>query len=388
MWMPLAFWAIHRAVDRRSFRSGVLAGLFLFLQIVTCVYYGVFLSTALAVFAAALAATDFKRTVAAAPGLAAGAIVAAALTLPYAAVYLASAETLGARDLAEVAAYSARPVSYLASPPQNWLWGWTSERWGGPELNLFLGLAAMALSATAIVLHRSRRLVALYAIVCAYSLEMSLGANGRLYPWLVETAPALLGLRSPSRFAILVCMAVAMLAGLGAQAVHQRLSPRRPRWAALVYAAALLALLVDYRNTGMHLMDLSRPSGSVYEAVVGAGPGVLAELPMPRADMLAGHDPEYEYWSTAHWMPLVNGYSGYYPAHYIRTLELMTRFPDGASIERLRALNVRYVVVHHAFYEPDDLSSLLLALGGRSEMRWRGQYTDPVGKAELFVLEP
>src|SRR5439155_16380540 len=46
MWIPLTFWALHRAIDAGSDRAGVLAGVFLFLQIASCVYYGVFLAIA------------------------------------------------------------------------------------------------------------------------------------------------------------------------------------------------------------------------------------------------------------------------------------------------------------------------------------------------------
>ena len=43
MWMPLTFWAVHRAIDEAP-GGGVLAGVFLWLQIISCVYYGVFLA--------------------------------------------------------------------------------------------------------------------------------------------------------------------------------------------------------------------------------------------------------------------------------------------------------------------------------------------------------
>ena len=43
MWMPLTFWAVHRAVAV-SARSAPLVGVFLWLQIISCVYYGVFLA--------------------------------------------------------------------------------------------------------------------------------------------------------------------------------------------------------------------------------------------------------------------------------------------------------------------------------------------------------
>ena len=38
--------------------------------------------------------------------------------------------------------------------------------------------------------------------------------------------------------------------------------------------------------------------------------------------------PDFMYWSTYHWNPLVNGYSGYQPPSYRETAERMRTFPD------------------------------------------------------------
>src|SRR3954447_20144398 len=42
MFMPLAFWAVHRALEKGSWRFGLVAGLFVWLQFLACMYYGVF----------------------------------------------------------------------------------------------------------------------------------------------------------------------------------------------------------------------------------------------------------------------------------------------------------------------------------------------------------
>jgi hypothetical protein len=42
VWMPLALWAVHRTFDEGTRRSGVLAGLFLWLQIISCICTGHF----------------------------------------------------------------------------------------------------------------------------------------------------------------------------------------------------------------------------------------------------------------------------------------------------------------------------------------------------------
>src|SRR5947208_6420155 len=61
MWMPLAFWAVHRAVDEESWKFGALAGVFVWLQTLSCVYYGFFLALMVAALAMLLLASDTRR---------------------------------------------------------------------------------------------------------------------------------------------------------------------------------------------------------------------------------------------------------------------------------------------------------------------------------------
>ena len=65
----------------------------------------------------------------------------------------------------------------------------------------------------------------------------------------------------------------------------------------------------------------------------------------------------------------------------------MVGFPDDESLARLKALNVRYVVVHRALYKADRYTALLLQIGNRPELRSFGRYDDPIGDAQLFVLD-
>ena len=54
--------------------------------------------------------------------------------------------------------------------------------------------------------------------------------------------------------------------------------------------------------------------------------------------------------STFHWMPLLNGYSGFYPPSYLRRLARLASFPDQESVASLRRENVKYVIVHQDGY--------------------------------------
>jgi hypothetical protein len=384
MWVPLTLWAIHRAIEERSWRYGMLGGLFLWLQILSSVYYGVFLAATAAVFVLLLLVAYPRPTVRAIPALLLGALVALVLAVPYAWPYLRTGRALGARRTTEVVTYSATLWNYLASAPQSWLWGWTAPRYGSAELSLFPGAVAVGL-AIAAVLYRPRRLTFVYASLAAATIELSLGLNGRVYTWLFNHVSALHGLRSPSRFGIMVCCAIAMLAGFGAQALLARTS----RFGAGVSAALVLLVALDDGTTGMTLMDLPyQPSATsnVYKTIRAQGPGVILELPLPRLDALPGREAAYVFWSITHWHPLVNGYSGYYPPEFFEMVVRTEGFPDDRSLEELALVGVHYVVVHKAFFDADHYSSLLLRMLAQPALQPLGTYPDPSGIAALFAL--
>jgi hypothetical protein len=49
-------------------------------------------------------------------------------------------------------------------------------------------------------------------------------------------------------------------------------------------------------------------------------------------------------------MPLLNGYSGYFPPSYLRRLVRLADFPEGDSVPSLRREQVKYVIVHDDGY--------------------------------------
>ena len=92
------------------------------------------------------------------------------------------------------------------------------------------------------------------------------------------------------------------------------------------------------------------------------------------------------YWSRTHWASLVNGYSGYTPSDYSETVALMDAFPDTSSIARLRELDVRYILVHEAFYKHSEYVDLVSRLAGRPEVVPAGRFRDWDGQTQIFEL--
>ena len=136
----------------------------------------------------------------------------------------------------------------------------------------------------------------------------------------------------------------------------------------------------------MELTPVASRSLDVYKIIRLGEPGTVLELPVPQFDELPGWGAVYEFWSINHWRPLVNGYSGYYPQSFLRTLDELRNFPDDRSIASLERLNVRYIVVHRALYQRARYERLLVEMGNRRELRPGGRYGDPIDQADLFEL--
>ena len=381
VWMPLTLWAVHRAYNESSLRFGALAGVLLWLQMLSSVYYGVFLGMIAAVLALLLAATGPRPARSAVRPFFLGAAIMTMLTAPYAIPYIQNTRALGPRDPGEVADFSARLGSYLSAPEQNWLWRWTAFEYAGNELHLFPGLAAVALAVVGLV-KGPRHITRIYLAILVVAVVLSLGSLGPVYGWLYDHVRALQGFRAPARFAIIACCALAALAGFGFQSLR-RMIVHGPAHNALL-VAVLVVLGIEYGSAPMILGDVPTEVPDLYKVLQKKERSPIIEFPLVDWDLTV----HYMYWSIHHWQPLVNGYSGYTPPAYRETRQLMRTFPDAASIERLRTLDVGYIVVHQTFYKAPDYTALMLNLMRRPELTPAGQYRDWIGWAQIFELKP
>ena len=88
VWLPWAFWALQRTLDTASIRFGLLTGLFVALQVLSSIYYGVFLALILPVVALLqLLPRPARQSLAILKSLTLGAVLAAALAGIYAVPY-------------------------------------------------------------------------------------------------------------------------------------------------------------------------------------------------------------------------------------------------------------------------------------------------------------
>lgn len=207
-----------------------------------------------------------------------------------------------------------------------------------------------------------RRATVAVALVLGSSFVLSLGANlewaGISLAEMLRALPGLSQLRSFFRFALFVQLAVVVLATLGLEFIQRRTATRwtAPRARLFVAVLALLAILEIRPTMGpiqdLPPLDLDLPWLSW--VVESTGPDdVLAFIPFPEGRSSEDYlgTAQWMYWQIRHGRPMVNGYSGFFPAHFRQLKQTMRSFPSGASLRALRAAGVRYCVVHRAYWD-------------------------------------
>ena len=229
MWMPLSLWLLHRFVATPTRRRALAVGAALASQTLCSIYYGVFLSFYLAaawLALVALHATTRRRAAMLTPLMV---VPLLAVLLVYGPPYSRTRAEQGARDVAEIAAYSAMPADFLRVPPANWLRGRPDSGPAPEERSLYPGLAAILLAAAAF-LKPVPRFAWVYLGLTVLSVDFALGMNGVLYPVLHDVVPLLSSLRSSARFGVLVLLSMSVLAGFGAARIFRgRVALRHPR---------------------------------------------------------------------------------------------------------------------------------------------------------------
>jgi hypothetical protein len=378
--MPLALWSLHRLLRTHHWRAAAALGGSLALQTFCSVYYGVFLGTLIGVVAVTFLVIQRDGPLARRLLLlGAAALFAGIAVAPYLHSYLVARDTVGTRDLAEVLYYSAKPLDYLTSRSDNWLYGNMLPFSGGEERHLFPGF--LIVLTAALSLWRPTRTTVVYLIALAFTFDASLGLHGHVFPILRATLLPYEGLRVPARFAMLVVLTLSMLAGLGLA----RLTARWPRWGrALLVGVICVVSAAEGRTT----IELTKPplTPSALDVWLAAQPrSPLLELPLPspeqRFDIVEGR---HIYDSIFHWQPLVNGISGFWPKSYLELLERTRTFPDADSLAYLISRRVHYVIMRPSYFTHDRYVEVRDALMTRPELKLVAHF--PAGADEALVF--
>jgi hypothetical protein len=372
--LPLSLWAMHRFADRPTPWRAVMASLAIAFAGLSCGYYGFFAAIAVGVGMAyyAVSRGHWRRPTYWALCLLAGAGATLAI-LPFFLPYLEllrNAEPF--RTLDDARQYSATWRSYASSTahlhrlliepvlPFN--------QADYPERVLFPGFLACGLAAAAVImaLQRARapatepgqrtrqsETVGFYVVLASLAAWFSVGPSGWLYSAAFRIVPGWSLLRAPSRFGIVVTLAFVVLAGVALASWFQ--SSRRRWWLPLLVG---LIAIADVAAVPWDTRDALKVPAA-YRMLANLPPGGVASFPFFFRPIDFHRHSIYMLYSTAHWHPIVNGYSDRIPEDFKAMVIPVSSFPAWEAFGILRKHGARYVVFHLDFYDGRSREKLL-----------------------------
>jgi hypothetical protein len=421
-WTPWVLAALVLLVQRlgtrpSAWRLAVAFGVLMGVQVVTSFYVAFQLAFAVAIaLIAAVIAAPQTRTPRFLTHLAVAGAIAAAIILPLALPYLQVRNELGLeRTVREAERYSATPTSYFRVTGENRFWERLPGR-GGSEDILFPGGVALAGAALGLAAWRRRpALTASAVLLAAIAFVISLGPTWQRddgdgtplpYRFLFDYFPFFKAMRVPARFGVLADFAVIVLAASGFawawQLLRERLRPQVARYVGIGATAALaILILVELRAAPIPLeeVDRSETAAAPYRWLADQ-PDDGAVMEFPVVELHRGERPVTlaMYWSTLHWKPLVQGYSGFAPP----SLEIIQntfigdmKRPNGTVAEHvsfvtkdnigvMQDLGVRYIVLHQFRYKREDWPIVLSYLEETGVVERAGQF----GETMVYRLQP
>ncbi|WP_422772518.1 hypothetical protein ACN28C_05715 [Plantactinospora sp. WMMC1484] len=275
----------------------------------------------------------------------------ALLAIPY--FKVADLHPYARRTAEDLHNYSPPPGGFLTAPPESLIWGDLHEPVraglpGLPETTLLPGYALLALAGAGLVFSIwtvRQRLLLLAATLVAGVLAMGTRFFGGTFSYLplFDHLPGWDGLRTPGRLMLWVTLLLGVLAagsvGAFAERARQisaaeRIPPRPGPILRLVTLLPVALVLAEGLNTTPHPVVPLQPAAMRVEN------GPILVLPSDQKT-----DQHVMLWSTSKFQDIVNGGSGFTPQRLAEVREVTANFPDQASIDYLRTMGVRTVVV-------------------------------------------
>jgi Bacterial membrane protein YfhO len=372
-WMPIGLLGLHRyfQTDRRRWLALFVVAYVL--QVTSNMYVAYFMAIPAAfLIADGIVASRARWRTKVLEIVAAGTVVLVMLLPVLVPYYQARAAYRNVRNSVEIEMNSADLRSYFTPHEAVGIWRWlpTAAAVEG-EKALFPGLLFVALGCVAALQasrlsSHDRRNVILYGAIAAVAAAVSFGphvygwgvklTDHGPYDWLWRLVPGWDGMRVPARFGSVSLLALAVIGAIGG-AILLRPVGRRGQTVATV--CGFLIVLAEGWIVPMRVVAYNargRPEDRDVTQWLAARPaGGVLDLPMVTDNFEELH---YQYGTLRHGHPLVNGMSGYNSG-----LQRLFRNPAGplydwerpdAVVRMLRAVGIRYVVVHHGDYTREE----------------------------------
>jgi hypothetical protein len=286
--------------------------------------------------------------------LALAAAVATVALLPYLLPYWRVYHEQGfSRSLDAQTGLTASWRDYLTTAGRFHYHVWASRVVG--NTGLFPGVVGFALTLVALFRGAAFRdpRARMFLAIGIVGVVLSFGPAVPGYTALYSVLPPLHGIRVLRRFGFLALFAVAGLAGFGLIEWRRLLAERT--WRVVAPLAVCLAALEPLAAP----LKLARadPISPIYARLAAERDAVVVELPFYSGGA-AYAQAAYMLNSTAHWQPMLNGYSGVEPQSFQDRMEVLRGFPDAGSLSALQQAGVTHVFVRERYFDPSVLAAM------------------------------
>jgi hypothetical protein len=257
------------------------------------------------------------------------------------------------RTAGEVAFFSPPLRGFFTSPPESFVWGESHAearkllRWPA-EMDLLPGFVLYALALAGLVYSvwsLRTRLLLLAGVIATIYLGMGAKApfEGKAgYLLLYHYLPGFEGLRTPGRLVVWTTLLLCLLAAGGVSRLVTQATRAAQAYGhrQITVGARLITLIPLALVLVEGIAATPHPKMPTQRAVMQQVDGPL--LVLPSADL---QDMLVMYWTTDRFIPLANGASGFVPTEVARTRKITQAFPDPESVNYLREIGVKTVVV-------------------------------------------
>jgi hypothetical protein len=344
--VALMLFALDRLFVSQRFRDAVLLGLAWALHGMTSIYLLVF-SIWMLPFAVigGLGAWGRKRPLVTIALLTAAAAIGIAMMWPYLSAYRQLHDRSGfERTVYDAELFAGRWVDYLATGSRLHYTLWSSRFFEMSRSPSFPGVVGLALAGLGLAWRETRRdsRVQMCLAAALGCLAVSFAPHLSFYPTLHRAIPLFRAVRVPAHLGQMVLMMLAVIAGFGAAGLGRRW-PNDQSWPVVALALVLVINVESLRAPiGWRRFD---GIPKIYTDLAGVPNAIVAELPLtpptwsPPMSLLM-------IYSTAHWHPMLNGYSGFQPQSYRDTYQAAEDFPSDSSLIALHQRGVTHVFVH------------------------------------------
>jgi hypothetical protein len=363
---PLMLFALDQLLREPRFRWALRFGWWFALEALTSVYFLVFI-TFVAAASILVRPREWSRrckafAVTGLAGVALAAVILTPFMIPY---YRAHQEQEQfTRTIQDVARYSAHWKNYLASAGtlHTELLGW-SRGYADADY-LFPGVTALLFTLVALVSLRAftdlrARMALGFGLLC---FALSFGPQFPLYAPLYKAIPLLEAIRGAARFGQMVLAAVALLAGFGLAWLMTKL----PRAAAV--ALGLVAVIganaeawrapIGYCGTAPAPCPAFTGIPPIFKTLDRPDVKAIVVLPYYPPGMSVMYNARYMLQATAHFKPMLNGYSGYMPTSVFLHNRGVYDFPSPHAIDYLKGLGVTHALVDSRNVGPDVVEAI------------------------------